>query len=117
MSRLLHLITVFALLASWSGHALALGPVGGGAVNADAWQHAVMHWSDQAHHHHGDQIQVDGSDESVAHVLGDHGSCGVALVATAPSLQHPCPQTGVAGPHPAAAPPPFLEGLLRPPRG
>ncbi|MDO9093869.1 MAG: hypothetical protein Q7U99_14680 [Rubrivivax sp.] len=99
----------------WQSVALARP---GSTVNALAdMAHAALHWQEEGHHHHEDgSYHLDDSNESVQHVLSDHLSATVALLATA---SHALPSLGSAAPgglHRAPVPDPALEGLLRPPR-
>lgn len=91
--------------------------------------HALMHWLDQQHHHHHDQpaeqataeVQDAHDDGHAAqaslHVLTDllHVPAMIAAAATQTpaSDRPPAPSSVVATGHQS----PFLEGLLRPPRG
>ena len=80
-------------------------------------EHAEMHWEGLAHHHDEDGVaHQDDSSESIAHLLADAGP-GTAALIQFPVLslrfdRLPAP-ADVAQ---AAAPPPSLDGLRRPPR-
>lgn len=78
-------------------------------------EHAMLHWSDEGHHHHDDgSFHLDTSGESVQHVMFDLTNCNALLRDAPPALHSP----GASSPGrdaATAAPPPFLDGLLRPP--
>lgn len=107
------LAVLFAML--WQSLALARP---GSTVNllADP-EHAALHWAGEGHHHHEDgSYHLDGSNESVQHVVTDHLS--VSLEMAAPE-SHDFPVLGSAvhgGVRTTAFPNPTLDGLLRPPR-
>lgn len=79
--------------------------------------HTVMHWEGTAHHHD-DQgaYHQDDSDESAQHILADAALGATALLQAVLPLfsaeRMPSPVATIA----AAGPPPFLDGLIRPPR-
>jgi hypothetical protein len=79
--------------------------------------HTVMHWEGTAHHHddQGDYHQDD-SDESAQHILADTALGVPALLQALPLLfpaeRMPSPVAMTE----TARPPPFLGGLIRPPR-
>lgn len=80
-------------------------------------EHVEMHWDGLAHHHEEDGgTHQDDSSESVAHMLADAGP-GTAAFIQFPvlSLQFDRlpPPTVMAE---VAGPPPYLDGLRRPPR-
>jgi hypothetical protein len=118
MSRARHILVVFWLAAglclqgfSLSRELSALGQ-GGDAV------HAAMHLDSVAHHHdHDGAIHKDGSKKSIDHLKAD---CCVQVaglppqgVAAVPAL----PLDRSRAQHRLDAyDPPFLEGLMRPPR-
>lgn len=110
-------IILLLVLAGMFCH--ALGVAGRGAL-ADAGEeaaHALLHWSESAHHH-GDSgsHNQDSAEDAMQHVLADNSL-------TAPTL---CPALGMyfgTGPAPrprsalATCPPnPFPDQLQRPPR-
>lgn len=79
--------------------------------------HAMLHWQDQAHHHHDDgTLAQDDSDESVQHVVADGclGSTAIwnsAFFSFAPAeTAHPSAVDEMARPWPP------LDRLRRPPR-
>lgn len=87
------------------------------AAQGEALEHALMHWQGEAHHHGSDgHIHTDDSEDSFAHMMAD--CClhhfGViaarAVVALEPVPQH------VAQAAQTVPPPPYLDGLRRPPR-
>jgi hypothetical protein len=103
---------LFAML--WQSMALARG---GLAVSALAdLEHAVLHWQDEAHHHHDDgSFHVGDSEESARHLMADHVSVPALLLnAPAPLLRLDEDAPGLWGVH--VRPHPFLDGPLRPPR-
>jgi hypothetical protein len=68
------------------------------------------------HEHHDGHFHQDDSDASVQHALGDAGLFSPALMPSgAPALEG-CPCSGPAMATYFAAPPPFLQGLERPPK-
>ena len=87
------------------------------AAQTEALEHAVMHWQGEAHHHGSDgSIHADESEDSFEHMMADccFHHFGVitapAVVALEPLPQH------VAQAAQAVPPPPYLDGLRRPPR-
>lgn len=80
-------------------------------------EHAALHWHGDGHHHHGDgSYHLDDSNESVQHVLSDHGSGTAGPLLSSP---HRFPAVSrAARQHHAVGrvPHPFVEGPLRPPR-
>jgi hypothetical protein len=109
------LICLLLLAFAWQSAPLVrAGTVFGASGN---FEHAVMHWIESAHHHHGDgAYHQDTSGESTQHVVADHS----AGSATPPSGERPHALEVVTGPALAhvssSGPPPVLEGPLRPPR-
>lgn len=108
---------VFFMLIAMIWQTVALARPGPAVdVFADR-EHAALHWQGDGHHHHGDgSYHLDDSNESVQHVLSDHGSG-----AAGPSLSssHGFPSVSSAARHSLAVglvPQPFLEGPIRPPR-
>ena len=109
-------ISLMLLLISlvWQGIATADCVALGAAGRAE---HDVLHWQNSSHHHHADgATHLDDSNESIQHTHADHGLGWAFLLAGAPA-----PMTVQRPPAPAAstslaAPQPFLEGPLRPPR-
>lgn len=86
------------------------------AEQSGALEHAVMHWQGEAHHHDSQgHIHADGSEDSFQHMMADccFHHFGViaapAIVALEPLPQH------VAQAAQAVPPPPYLDGLHRPP--
>jgi len=107
------LLVLFTML--WQSVALARV---GSTVNALADQeHAALHWQYEGHHHHEDgSYHMDDSDESAQHMVADHLSASLEIVA---SPTHDCPPPGSAA-HGSMrdrlAPNPTPDGLLKPPR-
>jgi hypothetical protein len=88
------------------------------ALVVDESGHALAHYADQAHHHDDDgAMHADDSDESVTHLHGDDWLTTPVLVVQTMTVHFPTP-AGVAPPTVGnrAAPPPFLERPIRPPR-
>jgi hypothetical protein len=86
------------------------------AIMADV-EHAVLHWQDESHHHHGDGSRHAGeSPESAQHATPDHTGSSPALHST--STQRWAPEASgspvAAGSDETAAA--FLESRLRQPR-
>jgi hypothetical protein len=112
-----HRLFIGLLLLAFAWQSAPLVRAGTVIGSSGDFAHAVMHWTDAAHHHHGDgAYHQDTSGESAQHVAADH-SAGSATppagerahaleVVTAPAL------TRVS----SSGPPPVLEGPLRPPR-
>lgn len=109
------LICIALLAFAWQSSPLVrAGTVFGVAGD---FEHAVLHWTDSAHHHHGDgAYHQDASGESTQHVTADHS----AGSATPPCGERPPALAVDAGPArthvSSSGPPPVLEGPLRPPR-
>jgi hypothetical protein len=108
-------LVLLLLSAFWQTFAIA----GQATALADAQEiaHAVLHWQEQAHHHHDDgSVALDDSDESLQHVVAD--SClGSSAVWATTSFTF----ATVVGARPLLAnellpPGPHLDGLRRPPR-
>jgi hypothetical protein len=108
-------IVLLLLSAFWQAFAIA----GQATAFADAQEiaHAVLHWQEEAHHHHGDgSVALDDSDESLQHVASDGCLGSSAVWATmsftfAPAVGAPplaVNELPRAGPHP--------DGPRRPPR-
>jgi hypothetical protein len=114
MRRLTILVVLLAML--WQSVALARVS---STVNLMAdLEHAALHWQDESHHHHEDgTYHLDSSQESMQHMLSDHGGANAALLPLSP--KHEISLIGASkarGIHAEPAPNPFLDGLLRPPR-
>lgn len=87
------------------------------AEQSKALEHTVMHWQGEAHHHDSEgHIHADESQDSFEHMMADccfhHFGVitGSLLVTLEPLPQH------VAQLAQAVPPPPYLDGLRRPPR-
>ena len=109
-------VLVFMLLALlWQSVALArAGSTGNALANLE---HAALHWQDSGHHHHEDgSYHLDDSPESALHVIADHLSVSAVLMTSVAYGFAPPASTSPGGWHDRAAPHPFLDGLLRPPR-
>jgi len=107
---------LFALLIALVWQSATLARSGAPSPLLADLEHAMLHWVDEGHHHHDDgSFHLDTSDESTLHVMTDHVN-GSALLHDAShnlqSLGGSPPRRDVS----AAAPPPYLDGLLRPPR-
>lgn len=79
--------------------------------------HAEMHLESEAHHHGEDGVaHQDNSQESILHMLADAGS-GTAALLSFPQLSlHFGRLSAPAVTDESAGPPPYLDGLRRPPR-
>lgn len=90
----------------------------GSTVNVLAdLEHAALHWHEEGHHHHDDgSYHLDDSNESVQHLMADQLSASAALVASAHQAFPPAESASPRGLHEGLLSPPFLDGLLRPPR-
>ena len=87
------------------------------AAQGEALEHTLMHWQGEAHHHSSDgSIHADESGDSSAHMMAD--CClhhfGVVAATVLVTLE-PLPQHVAQAPQ-AVPPPPYLDGLRRPPR-
>jgi hypothetical protein len=116
MQRLLTALFLVLCLC-WQGLACA----GADVLLADEHHlaHAALHFEGAAHHHDNHQdggIHLDNSPASVHHLMEE--SCAFALGITSvvplwlPTLKLDMPVASIA----SAAPPPFIDGLERPPR-
>jgi hypothetical protein len=108
-----HLLLLMALVWQPLAFAEAARVQGADAKMA----HLVLHWMDEAHHHHGDgEVHAEESAEGLSHVQGDHahGGCALPSATTAAPLM----QSGLERLrwHALEPPQPVLAGLLRPPR-
>lgn len=114
MPRLLTLIVLLVCLG-WQAWASAQAGLAT-AVDGDA-AHALLHWSEAAHHHQGGDIQLDDSDASLSHVQCDHACCGSAAPpCREPVLGDVSPREAVPLTAQGQAPAPYPDRLLRPPR-
>jgi hypothetical protein len=87
------------------------------AAQGEALDHAAMHWQGEAHHHDSEgHIHADDSEESLQHMMADccFHHFGVIAAPVLVTLE-PLPQH-VAQAAQAVPPPPYLDGLRRPPR-
>lgn len=112
-----HLLAVLLLLSILcqsfvsAGHESARGHPGGEAVD-----HAMMHWTGVAHHHDDrGSIHQDNSSDSIVHLLTDTGSSASVLVHP-PALQVVIRRLPGVLYADAMSPPPYLDGIRRPPR-
>lgn len=112
------LLAVFLLLSflcqafAMAGQSLALGH----DASFEA-EHAEMHWEGVAHHHDEDgDTHQDNSSESVAHMLADAGPGTAALLPFPVLSLHVDRLPAPAVMAESAGPPPYLDGLRRPPR-
>ncbi|MFY3386089.1 hypothetical protein [Paracidovorax sp. MALMAid1276] len=114
MRRLLAVILLWSVICQAFGAPRLAGFGHDGAFDAS---HVQMHVQGAAHHHDDEGLaHQDDSQESLVHMLSDGGPSSAALL--------PCPQFSLSftpTPAPAVAahalgPPPYLDGLRRPPR-
>lgn len=111
------LTTLLLLFLSLWQVASAAGLSGAWLEAGSAPDHAAVHWQGEAHHHddHGG-IHADDSQDSIQHMMADCSFHHLAVfqapsvVALESPTQH-VPQTAQSLP-----PPPYLDGLRRPPR-
>ena len=99
-------------LLAMAGQTLALDP-----DEQIQTEHAAMHLEGLAHHHDEDGVTYqDNSPESMAHMLADASNGTAALIQSSALSLHfdllPPPAVNAE----SAGPPPYLGGLLRPPR-
>lgn len=79
--------------------------------------HALLHWTDKAHHHHDGDVHLDDSEESVAHGKCDHlGGATVALLSETQVFADVLTGGEMPRMRSAPVPLPYLDGLLRPPQ-
>jgi hypothetical protein len=108
--------TLFAILFAMLWHTAAFARLGASAEAQLELEHAVMHWQDEAHHHHDDgSFHVGESEESARHLMADHVSVQ-ALLQQSPSALLPLDDGPLGLRSARAGPQPFLDGPLRPPR-
>ena len=112
-------LTTFLLMLSMCWQALAYAGSAVVLADADEVAHASMHFEGEAHHHddHDDGgIHQDDSQASAQHLMDEACVFAPALIRvqhlSLRSLQPDMPSAVIA----KAAPPPFLDGLERPPR-
>ncbi len=112
-------LTTFILMLCMCWQALAYAGSAVVLADADELAHASMHFEGAAHHHdeHDDgDIHLDQSPASAQHLMDEACVYAPALIAVLdlalPTLRPDLPVAAIA----AAAPPPFLRGLERPPR-
>ncbi len=115
-------LTTFLLMLCMCWQALAYAGSAVVLADADEVAHAAMHFEGEAHHHDDDDGLEDGDihqDDSLAsalHLMDDACVFAPALIPVVhlplPRLQPDMPVASTA----TAAPPPFLDGLERPPR-
>jgi hypothetical protein len=110
------LVLLLVLMNVWQV-ASAAGVAEFWAGQGAALEHTLMHWQGEAHHHDSDgSIHVDDSEDSFQHLVADccFHPVGV-IVAPAAVLLEPLPQHVAQAAQPVP-PPPYLDGLRRPPR-
>lgn len=80
-------------------------------------EHALLHASKDAHHHHDDgSFHEDESDESNRHLQADSALNAVALLSPAAGMLIAANPGDVLSSASQEAPPPILDGPRRPPR-
>lgn len=108
---------VFVLLAVMLWQTMALGEQGALLKHSDEQAHAALHWQQTEHHHHDDgTVVLDGTAESVQHLLADGAVNFFAIFPSGQSLSdgfRPPPPLLSAAP---AIPDPTPARLRRPPR-
>ncbi len=110
-------VLVKAIVAATLFQALGLAHLGSAALKSSDLMHSVLHWTGQAHEHHGDGTwEIDDSAAASQHVLGDHLTNPVALPdATELTVLAGFSDAPTAYAH-CGLPQPHLAGPLRPPR-
>jgi hypothetical protein len=110
LRRFVHLLLIVTLC--WQSLSFAGQTLGGGGALA----HTVLHWQEAAHHHHDDgSVHEEDSAESRSHAMAEACSVLIFVAATGSTLPDShTPVPSVADD--AETPPPFLEGIRRPPR-
>jgi hypothetical protein len=113
LRRFVLVVLALAMLGPLSPPALAGAGSGSGVLDS----HALLHWIGGAHdHHHDGGYDLGGSADALAHVAADAvngvGLPSQAASTTPPDLAHLAPRHAFI----AHAPPPWLDGPLRPPR-
>ena len=107
------LVMLIALL--WQS--VAMARVGSTVNPLVDLEHATLHWQEKAHHHNADgSLHLDDSRESVQHVVIDHLTASLDMVAESCHGFLPLGPTTPVGQHGQPVPEPALDGLLRPPR-
>lgn len=110
-------LTVVLLLLSLGWQAFAFAGAAPGMQAGEDLGHALLHWTEEAHHHHDDgSVTLDRSDESLEHV--QFGAAGPGMALLNDPTWHPAatlaePPRDLASPEP---PWPDLPGLRKPPR-
>jgi hypothetical protein len=110
-------LTLFLVLLSFCWQAAAMGDAAAPRESGADLAHALLHWGEQAHHHHDDgSLAVDDSDASLAHVHLEGAASCVAILG-APGWA-PAAFAAQAPPDHASARPPSraLPALRKPPR-
>jgi hypothetical protein len=115
-------LTIFFMMLCMCWQALAFAGSAVVLADADELAHAVMHFEGEAHHHDDHAsldeagIHQDDSPASTQHLMDEACVFAPALIPVVhlplPALQPDLPVATIA----TAAPPPFLDGLERPPR-
>ncbi|MBB5202982.1 hypothetical protein HNQ51_000275 [Inhella inkyongensis] len=109
------LFTLLVLLLSLIAQPLAFAHAKLVPEGADDLAHSMLHWAGEAHHHDAGDIQLDDSEASAAH-MGEHHCCTLALPAEPLEFAAELPHEALPLSAHTAAPTPYLDGLLRPPR-
>ncbi len=79
--------------------------------------HLALHWQAEGHHHDDDgSIHADDSHDSIQHVMADCSTHHLGFIVMLPvaALEPVSHHVAQAASHPP--PPPYLDGLRRPPR-
>lgn len=80
------------------------------------FEHAMLHWQDEGHHHHDDGgLHLDDSGDALGHVMADNVNASALLPHVSPSMPDFDPGE-LSVREPRAGPHPYLDGLIRPPR-
>lgn len=111
-------LATFFLMLCVCWQSLAFAGAGLWVAQDEDAEHALLHFENTAHHHdhHDGEFHQDDSDASIQHALGDASLFSPGLM---PSSGPMLPDSPSCGPMMAtyiAAPPPFLQGLERPPK-
>jgi len=114
--RMRRALTVFVLAFVMAFQAMTVTVFSSSQNNLADITHSMLHWQQESHHHNDSgSYQVDDSDASTLHLLADHNIAPVILPVAdlwVFRLGTGIPPVFLA----LTTSPPFLEGLLRPPR-
>jgi hypothetical protein len=110
-------LSVLLVAVSLLHHTIVMGGNGVLYHSMEGVGHAVLHWQETAHHHHGDgSVHEEPTDDSTRHMQVDGVLGAIALPVPALPVAFTLP---VSSPVPAPAetrPAPFLAAPPRPPR-